>query len=78
MPFLGAKVRTGHYNEFKKHHILVIDFKGKLQVVLQALSDIDRDEWINGILEYQKKSITSEENYKQMELNLSKGPKKTK
>jgi len=54
---------------------MVIEYKRKMKIVLEALSDIDRDEWINGILEYQRLAITSEENYKQMELKLSKAPK---
>lgn len=63
-------MREGDYNEYKKHFVLIIEYGNKLRVVLQALSDIDRDEWIEGIRYYQKTAITSAQNYKKMEKSL--------
>lgn len=67
---MGARVREGDYNEYKKHFVLIIEYGNKLRVVLQALSDIDRDEWIEGIKYYQKNAVTSDQNYKKMEKSL--------
>lgn len=57
---------------------MIIEYSSKLRIVLQALSDLDRDEWIEGIRHYQRNAITSEENYKKMEKSLKKKKKRNK
>lgn len=72
IPYHGARIRAANYNEFSKHHVFVIDFGSKLKVVFQAQSDIDKDEWIEAMLHYVGKAVTSEDNFQTMESKMMK------
>lgn len=52
--------------------MFVIDFESKLKIVLQAQSDVDKEEWIEIMLNYVSKAVTSEENYQTMEQTMKK------
>jgi len=52
--------------------VFVIDFESKLKIVLQAQSDVDKEEWIEIMLNYVSKAVTSEENYQTMEQTMKK------
>lgn len=50
----------------------MIDFDSKLKIVLQAQSDVDKEEWIEVMVNYVSKAVTSEENYQTMEQTMKK------
>ena len=47
-----------------------------MKIVLQGQSDIDKDEWIESMIQYVGKAVTSEENYQTMEKTMKKKGKK--
>jgi hypothetical protein len=76
IPFLGADVKPGRFDEYKKTSIFVIEYKGGAKVVLMALSDVERDEWIKGIVDYQREALNSRDNYELMKGKIKRMRKK--
>lgn len=56
--------------------MFVIDFGSKLKIVLQAKSDVDKEEWMEAMMKYVENAVTSSDNFQTMEKTMKKKGKK--
>lgn len=66
IPILGATIKREQGGDFRNRmHCFTVNYD-KTVYIIQGQSKLDMEEWIRDITEYQKSSLTSEDNFKKI------------